>query len=152
MYLPLATYAARQGVVAGTNAAGGKAIFKGAIRAIAVKLFDSEVAQVGLSLKEATDSGFSADTDEISSHTRIFFYPGSEPITVMLIFEKRTHRLLGANVCGGAGSAMRANVLAAAIQQKLTLDEVADLDLLYAPQFSPLWDPILTAAKHARKQ
>jgi NADPH-dependent 2,4-dienoyl-CoA reductase/sulfur reductase-like enzyme len=152
MYLPLATYAARQGVVAGTNAAGGEAAFKGAIRAIAVKVFDGEVAQVGLSLKEATEAGFFAGTDEISSHTKISFYPGAEKISIVLIFDKRTHRVLGANVWGGGGSVGRANVLASAIQHKLTLEEVAELDLIYAPQFSPLWDPILIAAKHARKQ
>jgi NADPH-dependent 2,4-dienoyl-CoA reductase/sulfur reductase-like enzyme len=152
MYLPLATYAARQGVVAGMNAAGGRAAFKGAIRAVAVKVFDGEVAHVGLSLKEALESGFSADTDEISSSTKISFYPGSSPLSIRLIFEKRSHRLLGANVWGGSGSVARANVLSSAIQHKLTLEQVAELDLIYAPQFSPLWDPILTAAKQARKQ
>jgi NADPH-dependent 2,4-dienoyl-CoA reductase/sulfur reductase-like enzyme len=152
MYAPLATYAARQGWVAGENSSGGHAIFKGAIRAMAVKAFSLEVASVGLSTQEAEESGFNPISEHIVGDSRISFYPGCEEVHIHLIADKKTHRLIGANVIGGGGSALRANILGVAIQQKMTVDEVSKLDLLYSPPFSPLWDPILTAAQQLRKR
>ena len=152
MYIPLATNASRQGRVAGENAAGGRAVFKGTIRAIAVKVFGLEVAQVGVSADEARRAGFEPITESITASTRVALMPGAEKIGLMLIVDRPTHRLLGANVFGGSGSVLRANTLGVAIQQKLTVDDVARFDLIYAPQFSPLWDPILVAAEQARKR
>ena len=152
MYTPLATYAARQGWVAGENASGGNAIFKGAIRAIAVKAFGLEIASVGLSSKEAEESGFSPTIEHIVGDSRISFYPGSEKVHIIAIADKKSSRLIGANVLGGSGSALRANVLGVAIQQKMTIEEVSRLDLLYSPPFSPLWDPILIAAQQLKKR
>ncbi|RPI05918.1 MAG: hypothetical protein EHM64_04845 [Ignavibacteriae bacterium] len=152
MYAPLATYAARQGWTAGEHAAGGSAVFKGGIRAIAVKVFGIEVASVGLSSTEAEASGFHPVMDYIVGDSKISFYPGSEKIHIISIADKKSGRLIGANVAGGSGSVLRANILGVAIQQKMTMDEVSKLDLIYAPPFSPLWDPILTAAHQLRKQ
>jgi len=152
MYVPLATYASRQGWVAGENAAGGRATFGGAIRAMGVKIFDIEVAHVGLSSKEAEDSGIIPVIEEISGNSRVSYYPGNSTIGIILVADKTTGRLLGANVYGGDGAVLRANTLAAAIQHKLTLEEVAKLDLIYAPPFAPLWDPILTAARTTAKK
>lgn len=152
MYLPLATYASRTGRVAGENAAGGKASFKGAIRAIAVKVFDLEVAQVGVSAEEALAAGLQPVVESVSSYTTIKLMPGSAKMTVLLIVDRSTKRVIGANIIGGAGSAARANTLSVAIQHRLTIDEVANLDLLYAPPFSPLWDPVLTAAMQSSKK
>jgi pyruvate/2-oxoglutarate dehydrogenase complex dihydrolipoamide dehydrogenase (E3) component len=152
MYIPLATIASRQGWVAGENAAGGKAAFKGAIRAIAVKVFDLEVAQVGISSEEAERSGFTVVTEHITDHSKIPFYPGSAELHIATIADKKSGRLLGANLYGKQGAVLRANTLGVAIQQKMTVKEVSDLDLLYAPPFSPLWDPILVAANQLKKK
>jgi CoA-dependent NAD(P)H sulfur oxidoreductase len=152
MYAPLATYAARQGWVAGENAAGGNAVFKGSIRAIAVKAFNLEIASVGLSSNEAEDSGFHPDIEHIVGDSKIAFYPGSEKVHIIAVIDKKSHRLLGANVVGGQGSALRANVLGVAIQQKMTVEELSKLDLLYSPPFSPLWDPILIVANQLKKR
>jgi CoA-dependent NAD(P)H sulfur oxidoreductase len=152
MYAPLATYAARQGWVAGENAAGGNAVFKGSIRAIAVKAFNLEIASVGLSSAEAGESGFNPDVQHIIGDSKIAFYPGNEKVHIAAIIDKKSRRLLGANVVGGQGSALRANVLGVAIQQKMTVEEVSKLDLLYSPPFSPLWDPILIAANQLKKR
>jgi NADPH-dependent 2,4-dienoyl-CoA reductase/sulfur reductase-like enzyme len=151
MYIPLATIASKAAWVAGENAAGGRAVFKGAIRAIAVKVFDLEVAQVGLSVLEAQDSGFHATTESIRSHSRVAYMPASKDVNVKLILDKRSKRVLGANLFGGEGIALRANTLAVAIQHKLTVDEVSQLDLVYAPTYSPLWDPILVAANVSKR-
>jgi NADPH-dependent 2,4-dienoyl-CoA reductase/sulfur reductase-like enzyme len=138
--------------VAGENAAGGNATFKGAIRAIAVKVFGLEIASVGLSSQEAEESGYSPIVEHIVGDSRISFYPGSEKVHVIAIADKKTRRLIGANVLGGSGSALRANVLGAAVQQKMTIEEVSKLDLLYSPPFSPLWDPLLIAAHQLKKR
>jgi NADPH-dependent 2,4-dienoyl-CoA reductase/sulfur reductase-like enzyme len=151
MYLPLATVASKAAWVAGENAAGGRAIFKGAIRALAVKVFDLEIAQVGLSADEARESGFEVSSELIHSYSRVPYMPGSKDITVKLIVDKRSRRILGANLFGGEGVTLRANTLAVAIQHRLTVDETSQLDLAYAPPFSPLWDPILVAANVSKR-
>ncbi|MBI4428193.1 MAG: FAD-dependent oxidoreductase [Ignavibacteriales bacterium] len=152
MYIPLATTASKQGWVAGENAAGGRAVFKGVIRAMAVKIFDLEVAQVGISSEEARDSGFNVVTERIVGDSRISFYPGNTKVVIHLIADKKSGRVLGANVYGGGGSVLRANTLGVAIQQKLTVDEVFRLDLIYSPPFAPLWDPILISANQLAKR
>ena len=152
MYMPLATVASRAAWVAGENAAGGHATFKGAIRAAAVKIFGLEVAHVGLSSEEAKRSGFQVVSESITASSKIALMPGSKKITVMLIIDRRSRRLVGANVYGGEGAVLRANTLGVAIQQKLTVDDIARFDLIYAPPFAPLWDPILVAANQAKKK
>ncbi|MBI1803150.1 MAG: FAD-dependent oxidoreductase [Ignavibacteriae bacterium] len=152
MYLPLATIASRAAWVAGENAAGGRATFKGAIRAIAVKIFGLEVAQVGLSTEEAKSAKFSVVTEVVTAYAKVSIMPNAQKVTVKLILDQRSNRLLGANVYGGDGAVLRANTLGVAIQQKLTIDDIVRLDLIYSPPFAPLWDPILVAANQAQKK
>jgi len=152
MYLPLATIGSRAGWVAGENAAGGKAIFGGAIRAIAVKVFGIEVAQVGISSEEASESGFDVTTETISAWSRVAIMPGSRKVTIITIADKKTRRLLGANVYGDEGAVLRANTLAVGIQHRMTIDVMQQWDLAYSPPFAPLWDPILVAANATRKR
>ncbi|MEX2189897.1 MAG: FAD-dependent oxidoreductase [Bacteroidota bacterium] len=151
MYCPLATIAARQGRVAGHNAAGGASVFKGALRAIAVKVFSMEIARVGLSLAEAEASGFEPIVTEIEANSRIPLFSGSERISVLLVVDRSSHRLLGANVFGRDGAVLRANTLSLAIQKRMTTDELAESDFIYSPPFSPLWDPLLLAGHQFRK-
>ena len=152
MYVPLATTASRAGWVAGENAAGGRATFKGAIRAIAVKVFGMEVAQVGVSSDEARNAKFSVMTESITAFTKVGIMPQAEKMTVKMIVDQRSGRLLGANVYGGERAVLRANTLGVAIQHKLTIDDIARWDLIYSPPFAPLWDPILVAANQAKKK
>lgn len=151
IYLPLATIASRAGWVAGENAAGGKATFKGVIRAIAVKVFGLEVAQVGISEEEAREAGFSTVCESITSYDIIKLMPGSQRITIRMIIDSESKRLLGANVYGGGGVVHRANVLGVAIQHRMTIEEISRFDLIYAPPFAPLWDPVLIAANQSLK-
>jgi NADPH-dependent 2,4-dienoyl-CoA reductase/sulfur reductase-like enzyme len=152
MYLPLATVASRQARVAGENAAGGNATFKGAVRAIAVKIFRLEVAHVGLSSSEAEESGFDVVTETITGNSKIAFYPGNARVTIVAIADKKSKRLLGANLFGENGVVLRANLLAAAVQQKMTVDDIARLDLIYTPPYAPLWDPVLIMANQLKKK
>jgi NADPH-dependent 2,4-dienoyl-CoA reductase/sulfur reductase-like enzyme len=152
MYIPLATTASKQGWTAGENAAGGSAAFKGVIRAIAVRAFDLEIAQVGLSTEEAEEAGFTVVVEHIVANSKVGYFPGNEEVNIIAMAEKRSGRLLGANVFGKQGAVLRANTLGVAIQQKLKVDEIARLDLIYSPPFAPLWDPILLAAQQLRKK
>lgn len=152
MYIPLATIASKQAWVAGENAAGGSAVFKGAIRAIAVKVFDLEVAQVGISSDEAKEAGFDVVSEQITGNSKVGYFPGNAKVTIIAIADKKSRRLLGANVFGGNGAVLRANTLGVAIQEKLNVDEIGQLDLIYTPPFSPMWDPILIAANQLRKR
>lgn len=152
MYLPLATIASRQGWVAGENAAGGRAVFTGAIRAIAVRIFGLEVAQVGLSSDEARDSGFEVAVQTIYAWSKVALMPRSTKVTIKFILDKRSQRLLGANVYGGDGAVSRANALGVAIQHKLTIADISHFDMIYSPPFAPLWDPILIAANAGKKK
>ncbi len=150
LYIPLATYASRQGRVAGENAAGGRAVFKGAIRSIAVKVFGLEVAQVGISSSEAQENGFDFIKVQVTTDSKVAYFPGNAKIDIVAIADKRSHRLLGANIFGGPGSVLRADVLGLAMQQKMTVEELSQIDLIYSPPFSPLWDPVLILANQLK--
>lgn len=151
VYLPLATLASRCGWVAGENAAGGKATFKGAVGASAVRVFGLEVAQVGLTLARAEAAGLKVVKETVTTYDRIRLMPGSSRVHLHLVVERQTGRVIGANLYGAAGAVQRANTLSAVIQQRMTVNDVARLDLIYAPPFAPLWDPILVAANQAKK-
>ena len=88
-------------------------------------------------------------TATIESTTRAGYFPGSSPITVKVLAEQRTGRILGAQVIGREGAAKRIDVMAAAIWNEMTVDEFAQLDLAYSPPFSPVWDPTLIASRAA---
>lgn len=152
MFIPLATIASKQGWVAGENAAGGKAAFRGAIRAIAVRVFGLEVARVGLSVEESTASGFDVITETITAFSKVAMMPGSEKVWITTIADKRSKRLLGVNMWGKDGVVLRANTFAVAIQHKITVEEMQQWDLAYSPPFTPLWDPILVAANELSKK
>lgn len=152
MYLPLATLASKQGWVAGENAAGGHTRFLGAIRAVAVRAFKMEVAHVGLGSDEARDARFDIAVETITGWSRVAVMPGSKKVTVTLIADRRSGRLLGANLFGEEGAVLRANTLAVGIQHGLTVDDVKQWDLAYSPPFTPLWDPILVAANALQKK
>ncbi|MBA4313058.1 MAG: hypothetical protein C0417_10560 [Chlorobiaceae bacterium] len=152
IYLPLATVASRAAWVAGENAAGGRAVFKGAIRAMAVKIFNLQVAQVGIGSEEASQYGYKTITEIVNARSKNELMPGSEEVVIKFIVDKTSNRLLGANLFSCCGAFQRANTLAVAIQQKMTIDEISRLDLIYAPPFSPLWDPILIGANQIKKK
>lgn len=151
-YIPLATLASKQGWVAGENAAGGKAVFRGAVHAIAVRVFGLEVARVGLGSEEAQQAGFDVVTETITSWSKVAMMPGSKKLWIRAIADKRSRRLVGVNVLGEDGAVLRANTFAVAIQQKMTIEEIAQWDLVYSPPFTPLWDPLLVTANVLKKK
>jgi NADPH-dependent 2,4-dienoyl-CoA reductase/sulfur reductase-like enzyme len=145
----LGTHANKQGRVAGINIGGGYATFPGVIGTAVTKVCNLEVARTGLSMEEADAAGFRYVTAHVDSTTRAGYFPGAKPIRVKLMAEKRTGRLIGAQIVGREGAAKRIDVLATAIWNEMMVDEVLSLDLSYAPPFAPVWDPVLIAARKA---
>ena len=149
MVVALGTHANKQGRVAGINLGGGYARFPGVIGTAVTKVCDLEVARTGLSEQEADLAGYRYVTVSVDSTTKAGYYPGARPIRVKMIAEKRTGLLLGAQLAGREGAAKRIDVCATAIWNSMSVDEVLGLDLSYAPPFSPVWDPVLIAARKA---
>jgi NADPH-dependent 2,4-dienoyl-CoA reductase/sulfur reductase-like enzyme len=150
--IALGTHANKEGRVVGVNATGGSATFPGVIGTAVTKLCDYEIGRTGLSEREAAEAGFASLSAKIEASSRAGYYPGSSEITVKLVAEVGTGRLLGGQVIGREGAAKRIDVLAAAIWNEMTADEYSQLDLGYAPPFSPVWDPTLVAARQVSNQ
>ena len=147
--LALGTHANKEGRVAGINIGGGFETFPGVVGTAVSKVCSLEVARTGLSSSEAKASGFECLSVVIDSTTRAGYYPGASPIKTKLIAEVGTGRLIGAQIIGEEGAAKRIDVLATALWNEMTVDEILNMDLSYAPPFSPVWDPVLIAARKA---
>ncbi|WP_267887177.1 FAD-dependent oxidoreductase [Thermobifida halotolerans] len=145
--IALGTHANRQGRVAGTNIGGGYASFGGVVGTAVTRICGLEVGRTGLNEAEARAAGFEFESVTVDSTTRAGYFPGARPITVRLLAERRTGRLLGGQIVGGEGAAKRVDVLATALWNEMGVEEVAGMDLSYAPPFSPTWDPVLIAAR-----
>ena len=149
VHVALGTHANKQGRVLGTNLGGGYATFPGVVGTAVSKVCDLEIARTGLKESDCEVVGFRWLTLTFDSTTRAGYYPDAQPIRVKLIAERRTGRLLGAQVVGREGAAKRIDTLAVALWNRMTVEDVAMLDLGYAPPFSPVWDPVLIAARKA---
>lgn len=152
VYTPLGDIANKQGRTAGENAARGKVTFSGVVGSAAFKVFELEVAFTGLGMQGARQYGFDVDSQIIEAESKVGYMPGSKPMLIKLIFDRRNGRLFGAQMAGKEGVARRINTLAVALHQKMTIDEIARLDFAYAPPFSAPFDPILIAAEQATKK
>jgi len=151
VYIPLGTTANKQGRIAGENAAGKNNKFEGVAGTAITKIFDLEVSRTGLSPIEAERDGIDFFVTTIKGRSRSNAYPAGKPIIVTYITEKGSGRLLGAQMVGEEGVAHRIDTLAACLSAKMTVYDVARLDLGYAPPFATVWDPILIAANTAIK-
>lgn len=147
--IALGTHANKQGLVAGENATGGDARFAGVIGTAVTKICETEVARTGLNEAEAREAGFDFSTSTVEPTSRAGYFPEAKKITVKVVVERGSHRLLGAQIVGREGAAKRIDVLATAIWNEMTVDQIAQLDLGYAPPFSPLWDPVQVAARQS---
>jgi NADPH-dependent 2,4-dienoyl-CoA reductase/sulfur reductase-like enzyme len=152
VHIALGTIANKQGLVAGINISGGNAWFPGVVGTAVSKICDVEVARTGLQEKELHELGTDYATATVETRTRAGYYPGAGTITVKLIGEISSGRLLGGQIVGMEGAAKRIDVIATALTAGMTVDNLIDLDLSYAPPFSPVWDPVQTAARQLVKK
>ncbi|MGC9334894.1 MAG: FAD-dependent oxidoreductase, partial [Anaerolineae bacterium] len=150
-YIPLGSTANKQGRVAGTNAAGGDAVFHGVVGTMTVRCFDLAVASTGLTAARARRLGYDVEEVAIKAKDISHYFPGAADMHVRLVIETGSNRLLGGQIVGANRVAKRIDVLATALHTGMTVDELGQLDLAYAPPVAPAWDPILVAANVAGK-
>ena len=149
LVVALGTHANKQGRVAGTNLAGGDASFGGVLGTAITRFQDTEIALTGLTEREATAAGFNVVGVMSEAYNRAGYFPDAESMTIKLVVERGTGRLLGAQIVGKANAGKRIDVLATALWNNMTVAEIVRMDLSYAPPFSPVWDPVLVAAGKA---
>ncbi|WP_371364995.1 NADH peroxidase [Sporomusa rhizae] len=150
VYIPLATTANKIGKIIGENLGGGDAIFPGTLGTAAIRVMELEAGRTGLTEKEAAKAGLPYKTVFIRDKNHSNYLPGQSDIFVKLVYHKETRVLLGGQVAGNYGSALRANVLAAAVWNGMTVDQLGMMDLFYAPPFSRPWDALNIAANAAK--
>lgn len=144
--MPLAGPANRQGRIVGENALGGSRTYKGAMGTSIVKVFGLAAGSTGMGLKAAKDAGFDADAVVVHKSSHTAYYPGSEKVSLMLIWDRKDRKVLGAQAAGRVGIDKRLDVLATAIAGDLTIDDLEELDLAYAPPFNSPNGPVNMAA------
>ncbi|MEV0094605.1 FAD-dependent oxidoreductase [Streptomyces sp. NPDC050738] len=148
-HIALGTHANKHGQIIGSNIGGGYGTFPGVVGTAVSKVCDLEIARTGLREKEARAAGLQFVTATIQSTNSAGYYPGAALMTVKMLAERRTGRLLGVQIVGHEGSAKRVDIAAVALTAGMTVEQMTALDLGYAPPFSPVWDPILVAARKA---
>jgi NADPH-dependent 2,4-dienoyl-CoA reductase/sulfur reductase-like enzyme len=151
VYLPLATGANKLGRIVGQNMAEGNSMaFEGSLGSAAIQAIELEVGRTGLSEKEAKALGLNYSTVTIKDKNQTDYCGPQYDIHVKLVYDKATKQILGAQIAGYKGAALRVDVLAAAIFAKMTTKQLGFLDLCYAPQFARTWDCLNTAANAAK--
>ncbi|MBQ9858337.1 MAG: FAD-dependent oxidoreductase, partial [Oscillospiraceae bacterium] len=140
--LPLAGPANKQGRIAANNICGRDSRYKGSQGSSVVKVFDITAASTGLNEVRAKAAGFDTDKIILSPMSHATYYPGGKVMTMKVVFEKETYKLLGAQIIGYDGVDKRIDVLATAMNAGLSALDLIDLDLAYAPPYSSAKDPV----------
>ena len=140
--LSLAGPANKQGRIAADNICGGDSHYMGSQGSSVIKVFDMTAASTGVNETNAKKAGLDVDTVVLSPMSHAGYYPGGKVMTMKVVFEKETYRLLGAQIVGYEGVDKRIDVLATAIRAGLKATELKDLDLAYAPPYSSAKDPV----------
>ncbi|MFF3927803.1 FAD-dependent oxidoreductase [Streptomyces hirsutus] len=148
-HIALGTHANKHGQIIGANVGGDYATFPGVVGTAVSKVCDLEIARTGLREKDAHRAGLRFETVTIESTSRAGYYPNASPMTVKMLAELRTGRLLGVQIVGREGAGKRVDIAAVALTAGMTVEQMTMLDLGYAPPFSPTWDPVLVAARKA---
>lgn len=150
VFLALGTVANKCGRIAGENIMGKHIKFTGALGSAAIKVCDLEMGRTGLGEAEAKKQALDYKTVIIQAMDHPPYYPDPTPITIKLIYQAGTKRLLGAQSAGAKGAVMRVDVFAVAIHNNMTTDELGMTDLAYAPPFAGVWDAIHITANAAK--
>ena len=150
-WLPLGDTANKMGKAAAVNAAGDKQPFPGVVGTAAVKVFELNVAHTGFSLSQATGIFPEAKAIEITAPDRPGYYPGGGKVTCRLVFLP-SGRLVGAQAVGSPAAVEAVNICSLALSMEASVEELAAMDLAYAPPYSPVWHLLLIAAGKALKE
>jgi len=149
---PLGSTANKHGRVIGTNVTGGDETFPGVLGTAIAKVFDYNVARLGLSQSQAQEGGYDVVTCLVPGYEHATYYPKGKEIEVKLVAERSSNRLLGGQVVGPGETAKRVDVLATALICGATVDDLANIDLAYAPPYNSALDPLHNAANVIRNK
>ena len=148
-HVALAGPANRQARIVADRLAGIPSVYKGSQRSFIIKLFDKTLAATGMTEKFALSQGFDCEKVHLYLGSHAGYYPGANMIAIKLLFDRKTGQVLGGQFFGAEGTDKRADVLAAAIRSGLTVSELCDLELCYAPPYSSAKDPVNVAGMAA---
>lgn len=152
IWLPLGDVANRQGRVAGENIAGGDAAFSGVLGTAIFKVFDLAVATTGLNEAQAREAGFDPASCQVTAPSRARYMPTCRQLDLLLVGDKASGRLLGCQAVGEDGADKAIDTIAAGLWGNLTADDMSEIDLAYAPPYSPVISPVQVAAEVLRKK
>jgi len=150
--IPLAGPANRQGRLAAENALGGTRTYPGALGTSVVRVFDAVVGMTGLSLKQARGLGIPADAVVVHKEHHTAYYPNAVTVSVLVVYDRETGRILGGQVAGEQGADKRLDVLALAAATGITLDQLAEVDFAYSPPIGTANDALNMAAFTAQNR
>ena len=150
--IALATTAFMQAAVAGVNAAGGDAVYDGGMGTFVSFIGDLEISCTGYNTEIAERNGFKVIAGRANMQTKPKWMPGAKDISVKIVVDAETGRLLGGQAIGEEGAAWRINVISVAIKNKMTIEDLTKVELAYCPAVSELYDPLLVAADVALRR
>ncbi|MDM5153889.1 FAD-dependent oxidoreductase [Bacillus sp. DX1.1] len=148
-HIPIGTTANKQGRIAGMNMIDKRRAFKGTLGTGIIKFMGLTLAKTGLNEKEASGLKLPYKTVKVDSTNMAGYYPSAKPLHVKLVYRSDTKQLLGGQVIGGEGVDKRIDVIAMALFHKMSIHDLEDVDLSYAPPYNSVWDPIQQAARRA---
>jgi NADPH-dependent 2,4-dienoyl-CoA reductase/sulfur reductase-like enzyme len=157
VHVPLGTHANKQGMVVADAVAADllgekpRLEFPGIVQTAITKFCDLEISRTGLGEQQARDAGFDPVVASIDTTTIAGYLPDPGELTVLMVADRTTRRVLGTQIVGSRNAGLRIDVAATAITAGMTVDDVLMLDLAYAPPFASVWSPLLVAARAAVK-
>jgi NADPH-dependent 2,4-dienoyl-CoA reductase/sulfur reductase-like enzyme/rhodanese-related sulfurtransferase/two-component sensor histidine kinase len=152
VWVPLGSTANKQGRVAAINLCGGDDTFPGILGSTVCKVFNYCVARTGLTETRACELGYDVETALAPAPDRAHFMPEARPLLLKLVVDRESRRLLGAQATGPGAADKRIDVAALAITAGMTIDQLANADLCYAPPYAPAMDNLIVAANVARNK
>jgi len=150
--IALATTAFMQAAVVGVNAAGGDAVYSGAMGTFVSFIGDLEISCTGYNTEIAERNGFTVVAGRANMQTKPNWMPSAKDISVKIVVDAETGRILGGQAIGEEGAAWRINVISVAIKNRMTIEELSKIELAYCPAVSELFDPLLVAADVALRR
>lgn len=148
-HIPIGTTANKQGRLAGLNMVDKRRAFKGTLGTSIIKFMRLTLARTGLSEKEASGLKIPYKTVKVDATSMAGYYPNATPLYVKLVYRSDTKQLLGGQVIGEEGVDKRIDVIAMALFHKMSIHDLEDVDLSYAPPYNSVWDPVQQAARRA---
>ena len=146
IYTPFGSIATKQGRIAGINVTGGEEEFCGVLQTIIMKIFDYNIGAVGLNEEQLCKEGFEPISVIVPGPDRDHFFPSAKLISIKLIADRKSKKVLGSQIIGGGDILSRLYTITTAISSGMKVSDIAKLDLAYAPPYSSAMDIIITAA------